>query len=216
MEPVQGRQVAGRNISICGETVPHPGHVCAFFSSAREKYNTLIPFFMDAMEAGDHLINIVDSALHPGHIATLRNAGVPVDDAVQRGQFELLTSEETYLYGERPDLSQLIAMLRTQLTRASAEQRCLRTCGEMNWAAKGKVPIEEVIAYEAQVNTLLPNFDCTLICVYDLAVTPSEMVSDIFATHPFAILNGRLRPNPFYVAHDDFLRMLWARKRDVN
>ena len=70
------------------------------------------------------------------------------------------------------------------------------------------------MAYEARVNYLLPDFSCTLVCAYDLALTPAALVSDILATHPAAIVKGRLRPNPFYVQPDEYLEMLRARARD--
>jgi hypothetical protein len=53
-------------IHLCGETLPHPGHVCAFFDSREQKYETLIPFLNDAISAGDEVINIVDGKrTHP-------------------------------------------------------------------------------------------------------------------------------------------------------
>ena len=41
-----------------------------------------------------------------------------------------------------------------------------------------------------------------MLCVYDLASTPARLMSDILATHPFAVINGRLRANPYAVDPD--------------
>ena len=84
----------------------------------------------------------------------------------------------------------------------------------MNWVERGMVPVEDVIEYEVRVNELLPDFECTLLCVYDLARTPASLLSDILATHPFAIINGQLRKNPHYVEPQAYLDMLRGRRRD--
>jgi len=34
-------------IRLCGREVERPGHICAFFSSPEEEYETLLPYFRD-------------------------------------------------------------------------------------------------------------------------------------------------------------------------
>ena len=98
------------------------------------------------------------------------------------------------------------------LASAKANNHCVRTWGEMNWISRGAMPIEDVLAYEARVNELLPDFECSMLCIYDLAHTPTSLVSDVLATHPFAIIQGRLRRNPYYVQPGEYLEMLGTRK----
>ena len=109
------------------------------------------------------------------------------------------TSETTYLRDGDDVLPSLLAFLRQTLADAKTHEHCVRTWGEMNWVGRGEVPIQEVLAYEAHVSELTTDFECTLICVYDLAHTPSSIMSDVLATHPYAIVKGGLRPNPYYV-----------------
>ena len=45
-------------------------------------------------------------------------------------------------------------------------------------------------------------------CVYDLAKLPGETVVDIVATHPYVILRGQIRQNPFFVPPETYLREL--------
>lgn len=200
-----------RLIELCGQQLPHPGHVCAFFDSREQKYEILAPFFKDAIEAGDEIVNIVDARHRPGHIKALVDAGVPLEPAMASGQVNILTSEETYLQEGDDILPNLLDFLGQTLVRAKQEGHCLRTCGEMNWVAEGKLPMKQVLQYEARVNNFLPDHECTLVCVYDLAVTPTSMVSDILATHPFAIIQGRLRENAHYVQPHEYLAMLETR-----
>src|SRR5688572_4457887 len=100
-----------RTVSLCGETLPHPGHVCAFFDSREQKYETLIPFLQDALTAGDDVINIVDASDMKAHLETLLDAGVPVRTARTSGQLNVMTSEETYLREGEDVLARLLAFL---------------------------------------------------------------------------------------------------------
>ena len=200
-----------RTINLCGETLPHPGHVCAFFDSREQKYEVLIPFLLDALAAGDDVVNIVDAADMKEHLETLMAGGVPVRTARTKGQLNVFTSEETYLREGKDVLSGLLEFLSATLARAKEHNHCVRTWGEMNWVARGALPIADVLQYEARVNELLPDFECSMLCIYDLAHTPSSLMSDVLATHPFAIIKGRLRKNPYYVQPAEYLGMLNTR-----
>ena len=192
--------------------MPHPGHVCAFFDSREQKYEILIPFLQDALTAGDDVVNIVDAADLAGHLDALRDGGVAIDAAMSTGQLNVQTSEATYLQPGEEVLPNLLAFLRETLAAAKAHKHCVRTWGEMNWVGRSTIPIEDVLEYEARVNELTTDFECTLLCVYDLAHTPSALVSDVLATHPYAIIKGRMRPNPYYVQPVEYLEMLGVRQ----
>lgn len=201
-----------RNVQLCGQILPHPGHVCAFFDSRDEKYDVLAPFLTDAITAGDDVINIVDACDLDAHLATLADREVPLQPALEAGKLSILTSEQTYLQEGDDVLPRLLDFLRGTLSRAREENHSVRTWGEMNWVARRDVVIEDVLEYEARVNELFPTFECTLLCVYDLARISAALLADILATHPSAIINGKLRENPHYVHPEEYLGMLRARR----
>ncbi|HEY0810604.1 MAG TPA: MEDS domain-containing protein [Longimicrobiales bacterium] len=202
-------------VRLCGKEVPHPGHVCAFFESPQHKYETFLPYLRDAIDAGDEFLNIVDGATRADHIAWLNAADVPVASAMASEQLQILTSEETYLQPGVSNLDHLLDMLRQKLETVEREHGCLRTFGEMTWLGRIDLPVKRVFEYEARVNQFFPNHSCTLVCSYDLASTPPSLMTEILATHPVAIIKGRLRPNPYFVSPEDYLRMLEKRPLGV-
>jgi hypothetical protein len=199
---------ASSPITLCGEPVVRPGHICAFFDSRSEKYQTLAPYFNEGLAAGDRVINVVDAETRNEHLRCLAENNVPVTNAMAADQLRVFTCEDTYLKGGAPDLDGMFELLREALETAVSEGRRVRTCGEMNWIERSQIPSQRVMEYEARVNHLVPTFDCTLLCVYDLAHTNAAMLSDILATHPFAIIKGRARPNPYFVPPDEYLEMM--------
>jgi hypothetical protein len=201
-----------RPVHICGEEIPHAGHICAFFDSRAQKYQVLAPYLAEGIANGDRIINVVDAKDRDLHLHSLSASNVPIDSAIERGQYQLLTAEETYLREGAVNLDGMLELLREALESAERDGNCIRTCGEMNWIGRSSMPAEEVMSYEARVNEFVPTFQCTLVCVYDLVTLPSGIVADILATHPTAIINGQLRKNPVYVEPTDFLEMLQQRK----
>lgn len=198
-------------IGIGGESVPHSGHVCAFFQTPEEKYRTLAPFFSDAIAAGDRILNVVDGDRVDAHLESLRAAQVPVDAAIRTDRLRVQATEDTYLRGGTLDLEGMLDMVRGAIASAEREGRTVRTCGEMSWLGRHQHVIPKALEYEARVNELLDGNDCTLLCVYDTPSTPSSIISDILATHEYALINGRLRRNPYYVSPEEYLAMLRAR-----
>jgi hypothetical protein len=200
------------HVTLCGERVFRPGHICAFFDSHQEKYQTLAPYFNEGLDAGDRVINVVDAETRNDHLRSLTERHVPVADAIGADQLRVFTCEETYLKGDCPDLDGMFELLRETLETALSEGRRVRTCGEMNWIGRSRIPSERVMEYEARVNQFVPSFDCTLLCVYDMAQLDGPLMSDILATHPFAIIKGRARPNPWFVPPDEYLKMMRVSK----
>ena len=200
-----------RKVTLCGSEAPQPGHICAFFNSADEKYAALAPFFNDAIDAGDCVVNIVDADRRDQHLRSLSSARVPVEPAMQMDRLRVMTTEETYVRDGELNLDGVLDLVRETLAMAEREGRSVRTCGEMDWIGRTPTALARAMEYEARVNYLLAGCDCTLLCVYDLARIPSGVVADIMATHEYAVLNGRLRRNPYFIQPDEYLEMIRSR-----
>ncbi len=196
-----------RSIHLCGQEIEHPGHICAFFTSRDEEYDTLIPYLKDGVEAGEQVLNVLDENRLRDHRERLESGGVPT----KNGHVLISSSEDTYLANGHFDMLRMVEFVREHLVDAATRGRCVRTAGWMDWIYRNAPGTERAMEYEARMNLLLPTFDCTFMCVYDLTKLSGHMVVDIMATHPYVILNGRIRQNPFYVAPEVYLSELLSR-----
>jgi MEDS: MEthanogen/methylotroph, DcmR Sensory domain len=190
-----------RSIRLCGQEIDQPGHICAFFTSRDEEYHTLIPYLKEGVDAGEEVLNVLDADRLTDHRARLAAAGMPTDDGVRTS-----SSEETYLAGGHFDMARMVGFVRDHLVHAAARGRYVRTAGWMDWIHREAPGTERVMEYEARMNLLVPTFDCTFMCVYHLPKLRGETVVDIMATHPYVVLRGEVRQNPFYVPPDAYLR----------
>jgi MEDS: MEthanogen/methylotroph, DcmR Sensory domain len=200
--------VTPRSIRLCGQEIDQPGHICAFFSSRNEEYETLIPYLKDGVDAGEQVLNVLDEDRLRDHRARLEVGGVPVDD----GRLLVSSSEETYLAGGHFDMARMVGFVRDHLVAATAEGRCVRTAGWMDWIYREAPGTERAMEYEARMNLLVRTFDCTFMCVYDLSKLHGEMVVDIMATHPYVVLRGQVRQNPFYIPPEVYLSAALGRE----
>ena len=203
--------MASRSIHLCGQDIEQPGHICAFFTSRDQEYETLIPYLKQGLEANEQVVNVLDADRIPDHRTRLAAGGVPVDD----DRVSVSSSEETYLAGGHFDMTRMIAFVTDHLTAAASNGQRVRTAGWMDWLHKDAEGTERALEYEARMNHLVPAFDCTFMCVYDLSKLSGETVVDILATHPFVILNGQIRQNSFYVPPDVYLKQLLGKNHET-
>jgi len=195
-----------KSIRLCGQEIDQPGHICAFFSSRQEEYDTLIPYIRDGLDSGEDVLNVLDASRLTDHRERLAAAGLTPDDP----RLLLASSEETYLAGGRFDMGRTISFVTNHLADAAAHGRCIRTAGWMDWVHREAPGTERVMEYESRMNILVPTFDRTFMCVYDLTKLSGAMMADVMATHPYVILKGQIRQNSFYVPPEVYLRELMS------
>lgn len=195
-----------RTVTLCGRALEEPGHICAFFDSRSEEYEILVPYFAEGIALDEEVINIVDARRHPDHCRRLEEKGVDVEAEMRAGRLQVLTAEETYMKGGRFGAQRMYELLHGALAEAHRRGRRVRTSGVMDWALHGAAGTEELMDYESRVNFLVPTYECTLLCVYDINEINGRMMMDILSTHPYIVHGKRVRENPYYVTPLERLR----------
>ncbi len=195
-----------RTVTLCGRALEEPGHICAFFDSRAEEYDILAPYYREGIELDEEVITIVDAEREKDHRARIQAHGIDVDQVTSDGRLQVLQSEETYTRGGRFGAERMYELLQGALAGARHRGHRVRTSGVMDWATRGHAGTEELMEYESRVNFLVPSYDCTLLCVYDVNEISGRMMMEILSTHPYIIHNRRIRENPYYVAPIERLR----------
>jgi hypothetical protein len=195
-----------RTVTLCGRPLKRPGHICAFFDSREQEYSVLAPYYREGLEAGEEIITIVDAGNESDHYARLRANGIDVQAAVDADRLKVYTDEHTFTLGGRFDSQRMYDLLQGALHSARQHGLHVRASSVMDWATDGCAGTEELMQYEAKVNVLVPLYDCTLLCVYDLAKLSGGMVMDILATHPYVLHRRRVLQSAHYVPPLEILR----------
>jgi hypothetical protein len=193
-------------VSLAGSSAGEPRHVCAFFADDEEEYGVLLPFVKEGLDGGDRAIHVLHPGQHADHLDRLAAAGIDTEAAVARGQLELRASTDTYLREGCFDVERMLALFEQIASDGGRDEfpRSRIVC-RMDWALEGRVPIEDVIEFEARVNHVWCRHDDAVICTYPLAQLGAGALMDILRTHPLVIVAGLLQRNPFFVPPERFL-----------
>lgn len=193
-------------ISLAGSHLGDTRHVCAFFSSDDEEYRVLLPFMKDGFDSDHKAIHVVNPDQRDDHLRRLAAAGIDTTAAAQRGQFELRANTDTYLRNGSFDQDRMLAVFEQLANdRATHGFSISRIVCRMDWAAAGRLFVDNVIEFESRVNDVWRRHDDAVICTYRLEQFSGDAIIDIMRTHPMVIIGGILQHNPFYVPPAQFL-----------
>ncbi len=210
-------KTAAPPIPFAGSHLDDVRHVCAFFNSEDEEYRVLLPFIKDGIECGHKAVHVVNPDQRHDHLKRLTGAGIDVDAAMHRGQFELRITTEAYLQNGCFDPDRMLQVFEQLASGNAAGGFPLsRIICRMDWAADDQSTIEKLVGFESRVNDVWRQHDDAVICVYDLAKFGGDTVVDIMRTHPMVIIGGILHQNPFFVPPEVFLGELRERRAGRN
>ncbi|MGC8817259.1 MAG: MEDS domain-containing protein, partial [Candidatus Hadarchaeum sp.] len=194
------------------EKIAFGEHLCGFYRDKDEEYSIIAPFFRGGLQNNEKCIWILDESTREEAVQALQRAGIDLEKPLASKQFELLSSDETYLQGGYFDPDRMIAVLKQTEERAIREgYRGLRISGEMTWALKKNPGAEKLVEYEAKLNYFFPNSKTAAICLYNEKKFPPDILLNIIYTHPRIIIAGYIYENCTYIPPDEFLAMLSGR-----
>jgi MEDS: MEthanogen/methylotroph, DcmR Sensory domain len=188
-------------------------HICAFFNSVDEQHRVLRPFIRDGFADGDMAFHYVDPQRQEEHLSWLAEAGIDVAEATSTGQLEVRPWQETTLDGGRFAVETWLSTFEEVLQAGpAAGYGQTRFFGHMEWALTGLPGTEDLMEYETRVNYVIPKYEDTVVCAYDLTKFGASAAMDALRTHPVVIIGGLLQENPFYVSPDQLLSEIRERR----
>lgn len=198
-----GKTVA---LGLGGLELEASAHICAFHRGSADRDTLLRSYFREGIRAGDKCLGLIDSA-PPKRVASLFDGeSDEIRERVPR-HLEVLPSEESYLTEGRFSTEKMIAWLTEHVGRAVHDEGfpVARAAGEMTWALRSLPGVDELCAYESELNRYLPSFPQVLLCMYDLERFDGNTIVNVLKTHPTVLLGGVLFENPYYIPPDEFL-----------
>jgi hypothetical protein len=169
-------------------------------------------FIKDGFDQGDRAFHLVDPERREEHLKRLAGADINVKDAIDSGQLEVHPWQDGPLGGDRFDQDTWLAGFEQVLRSGPAGGYAhTRFVAQMDWALVDLPGVDDMIEFESRVNHVVPKYDDTVICVYDLSKFGASAVVYALRTHPLVIIGGLLQENPFYVEPEQLLLELRAR-----
>jgi MEDS: MEthanogen/methylotroph, DcmR Sensory domain len=174
-------------------------HICAFFNGTDEQHRVLGSFITEGFDRGDRAFHLVDPEQRDDHLRRLAETGIDVEEALGSGQLEVRPSEEGPLHGDRFDLDRWLAAFEEVLQACPAAGYAqTRYVAQMDWALVDLPGVDDLIEFETRVNYVVPKYEDTVICAYDLSKFKANVVISALRTHPLVIIGGLLQENPSF------------------
>ena len=204
---------SSRRVNLAGRDIGCSCHACAFFHTEEQFYKVLLPFIREGFDVGDRAVHIVDPAKRERHVQTLAAAGIDAEGSLDRRQLEVRRWEEAYLREGHFDQDAMLALIQEVLEDGRRQEFPMtRLVANMEWALEDRPGVSDIVEYESRLNYILPKYDDTVVCTYDLGKFSAPVVMDILRTHPMVIIGDVMQENPFYTPPDQRLRELESRR----
>ena len=204
----------GGSLRCAGASFGAHRHICAFFNGLDEEYRVLGSFYKDGFDRGEKATHIVDAGNREEYLRRLADTGVNVQGMMETGQLEVVPWTDMYVRDHRFDQDAMLASVE-KVIQSGTDAGYARTKlvgHHMDWLFREQPAVENLLEYEARLNGVLSKYDDPVVCNYDASKFGASVALDIMRTHPLVIVGGILRENPFFVAPEQFLEEMRARR----
>jgi AcrR family transcriptional regulator len=170
-------------------------HICALFDGPEQAQPVLRSFVRDGIDQGDRVIHIVEN---PAEALEVAGRSLLLSGAVQAGQLAIHSWAEMYVRDGRFVAADMARFIGDVLAESDGLGfPATRAIGDMEWAQDGVPGVEDLAAYERQVDTIAapPH---AIVCAYDMRRHTASRIAAVVAAHSVIYRDGRLeRPEAF-------------------
>jgi PAS domain S-box-containing protein len=184
-----------------------PGdHLCCIYETEEEHRALLTPYLRQGLERNEKVVYIVDARTGEAVLDYLRQSGLDTRPFLDKGQLVILSVADAYMREGAFIPDRMISFLRQETDRTVGEgYAALRVTGEMSWALRRLPGSNHLIEYESKLNSFLPGSRCLALCQYDKRRFPPELLLQVLATHPIAVIGTETFENVHYISPEVFL-----------
>ena len=185
---------ATRSVQLGGAQLGRLRHVCGLFAGQDDEAGVLDRFVIEGLEAGERVIHVVES--REAYLERLSET-IDVSARIDAGQLDVRSWGDAYLSGGAFSASRMLAYMRRSLRNGGGHGfPATRLIGDMQWAQDDVQGVDELIAYEAQVGTILSRPFVSVICAYNARRHSPAQIAAILPLHQAALIEGRLQRPP--------------------
>lgn len=194
-----------------GPTEPPDGHdhtadhLALVYDGVDEQFATVVPFLRRGLERDERCVYVADDTSRDAVLAALRDGGIDVDDALDEDALVVLTPADVYRQAGAFDRDTTFDFWRDVLADAKADGYTgIRAAAEMTWALDDDTTADQLVEYEALLNPLYEGEDYTVLCQYDRARFPDDVLHDVISAHPLVVQGDTVSRNVYYAPPEEF------------
>ncbi|ELZ30840.1 multi-sensor signal transduction histidine kinase [Halogeometricum pallidum JCM 14848] len=211
--PEQTDEKAGGSRTIRGPTGPEPaghdhdgGHQALVYEDRDEQFDAVASFLRRGLELGEQCLYVADDGSPDAILAELRDRGIDVDAALDSGALAVVAPPESRRPGGEFDREAMLEFWHERLADvASGGYGEFRATAEMTLALDGESVPEGLVEYEAMLDSLAADDQCSLLCQYDRTRFPDGVIDEVIETHPLIAQGETVSENIYYTPPEEVL-----------
>ncbi len=207
------------SLGFSDEKVKEGHHIVYVYNDDWERKRTMAKFLQQGLIDNEKVLYLVDDITPNEMKAELLDLGVDVEE--KQKDFDITEGHYTRCPNNYFSREFMLGVVGDYYKDAINEgYDGARGAGEMSWALiEGRATVQDLLIYEAELNTILVDYPLTTVCQYDARRFDGAIIMDMLSVHPMMIVRGQLVKNPSYVQPEVFLKEYnerLKREADVN
>jgi PAS domain S-box-containing protein len=188
------------------ERVGSHDHLCSIYQTEADRVAVASPFLRIGLGRREKCVYVHDDGAADAIAAKLVAGGVDVDGVIASGALVLKPKGEAYLRGGRFDPERMFAFWHREAGVARSQGYSgVRGASDTDWVLDKAPGVERWLEYEARLADELARCDCMLLCQYNRARYPPELLLGIIQTHPLVFYDGVVCRNYYHAPAAELL-----------
>jgi hypothetical protein len=206
-----------RMVSLGFDDEPWPAgtHMCMIYDDDDERRRVIAKFLQSGLDSHEIVSYFVDNQSPADFLRSLSEAGVVLPET-GTPQLRVVPAQDAYCPDGTFDVDRLMGGRPAKYQRVIRDGYAgARVTAEMSWVHRGLPGSDNLLEYEARLNThegrAVPS---TGLCQYDARVFDGAVLHEILSVHPTMVVHGQVLRNPYFVEPEVFLAKRAARSED--
>lgn len=188
-------------------------HLCSIYETDAERNAVAVPFLQIGLDRGEKCVYLHGDGKSDDIAQALSADGLDVERFIRNGALVIKSKNESYLRNGRFDVERMLAFWQHESAAAKSQgYSAIRGAGETDWVLSTAPVLERWLDYEARLTDAIARCDCLLVCQYDRARYPPELLLGIIQMHPLVIHDAAVCRNHYYVPAAELLPPREARR----
>jgi MEDS: MEthanogen/methylotroph, DcmR Sensory domain len=186
------------SLGFTPDRYPQGTHICHLFAGAAERQRIGVAFAKSGLEDGERVEYFADTELGEPLKAAFLQMGLDVDAWQPPTALKAHCAMDVYCPdGDFKAEAMLGRLGEIEAAARASKAAGTRVIGEMTWALRGASCCDQLIRYEAGINTVLQTRPLTVLCQYDLSRFDGATIFEAIRVHPMLVIRDRIVSNPF-------------------
>jgi hypothetical protein len=167
----------------------HGDHACAVHGSAQWHRRRALDFVREGLAAGDRVCYFVADTSRQTLSDLLEKTETPLARALVERRLVVTSADESYLAAGAFEADRMLDGLNESVDEAlAAGFPGVRFAGEMDWIARERLPLGQLVDYEHKVTEFYAGRPAAGLCHYDSRLFDPVVLAEMRNVHPVILL----------------------------